>query len=125
MLSSYKRKANNWTLLGALAIGAGLAMVLSLDRDVVKSWRETWPAAAPTVVGVTFFLRGCWCYAKSKGHSGLWGVPVPVGFAVIGAGWLYVGTRWLTFALIGGVISFVGLVILAFLPDKHLWSRSE
>jgi hypothetical protein len=46
-----------------------------------------------SLVGISIFVWGCASYALGKGHHGAWGLV--------------------------GLLTFIGLIILAYLPDKH------
>jgi len=118
MLARHKRKANIGAILGFLAIVIALYITRSGEAD---GSRPVFPGAYLVAAGNVLFLWGCWCYAKSKGHPGALGLVVPVGFAILGTGWFYLREQWVLLACVGGAVSLLGLIILAFLPDKHPW----
>jgi drug/metabolite transporter (DMT)-like permease len=120
MLQPMKKKANVGTVLG---LGAILAARLTGTFEESGAMNPSIVAIALIAAGTVGFVYGCWQYARSKGHSGAWGMAVPVGFVVVAVCWFYVGEYRTLLRWTGTGIAIVGLFILAFLPDEHPWGK--
>lgn len=124
MLPGYKRVANIAAGVGFGSI-AGALLVFFYVPDLLGVWIGKVPLATVLLVilGDVLFVPACWCYAKSKGHRGAWGLIVPLGFALITAGWFDMGVTPRLLGWTGGTVTVVGLLVLAFLPDEHRWGK--
>lgn len=78
-------------------IAIGLAIIVFLVAILINSLSESQIATAAAYVFMTsvmpLWICGVWCYAKGKGYHGAWGLL--------------------------GIFTLVGLIILAFFPDRH------
>jgi hypothetical protein len=87
VLAEYKKKTN---IVIAFAIAVwivGGGLLYTLGNDSTENLQ------AVQGLGAIFFVYGCYCYAKGKGHHGAWGLL--------------------------GFLSIFGLIGLCFLSDKH------
>jgi hypothetical protein len=100
----------------AAAVGFGAILLAVLNRELAEPVR-----ILLVVGGDLLFLVGCGLYAKSKGCRFAWGLIVPLGFACIAACWFYMGDYQKLLKWTGIALTVVGLLALAFLPDKHRW----
>lgn len=111
----------------AANIASTLGFALIITGRIVRGPRGSGKAGAGPVLlvvaGGFLFAVGCWNYAKSKGHCGAWGLPVPAGFGLIAATWLHTGNLQWLLLWTGIPLTVVGLLLLAFLPDKHMWGQ--
>jgi hypothetical protein len=118
MLEPEKQAANTAAFLGCIAIVAARLI------GIPEKWlflREVLLPGALIVLGDFFFLLGCWYYAKAKGFRGAVGLLVPIGFALLMVCWFYVGEGRRLLIWTGAILTVAGLLILAFLPDRHRW----
>ena len=97
MLKEYKRKTN---------IGVGFGLVLQITGNVLVGPEGSEHAAMLEIfgsvlilAGLVLFIWGCISYSKGKGHHRGWGFL--------------------------GLLSILGLIILALLPDKHKKAASS
>ena len=91
MLQEYKRKTN---------IGVGAGLILQLLGNVLLGPEGSEPSANQSIVGMicslvgfVLFIWGCLSYSKGKGYHPGWGFL--------------------------GLLSVIGLIILALMPDRH------
>ncbi len=124
MLVRYKRRANVGAFLGFAAITGALLAVFYVP-DLFGVWIGKVPlaSAALLIIGDLLFVWSCWSYAKCKGRNGAWGLIVPIGFALITVGWFATDASAKRVGWVGGVLSVIGLLVLAFLPDEHPYGR--
>ena len=99
---------------------AGEAQLLIVHHGLF--WEEPLRLVGPHFRRVkTLIAGGCGLYAASKGCHFAWGLIVPIGFACIAACWFYDGDYQKLFKWAGIVLTVIGMLVLAFLPDEHRW----
>jgi len=90
VIAEYKKKTN---------IGVGVGFILQLVGRVMLNGAGNAGGAGAllatllVLAGAVFFIWGCMSYAKGKGYAAGWGLL--------------------------GLLSILGLIILALFPDKH------
>lgn len=89
LLTEYKKKANQWLIVGFVVWFAGNVLKGLADGQSLQFFL----GYALFLLGYSLFIFGCINYSKAKGY------------------------HWVVGLL--GMLNIIGLVILAVLPDKH------
>lgn len=91
MLAEYKKKGNIGTALAILtAVVLGIIAAIVTDTSKRTDFFLQVICILPTIF---LFIYGLYCYAKGKGYHGAWGLL--------------------------GILTIIGLLIIAFFPDRH------
>lgn len=89
MLTGYRKNTSIGVGLGFLLLTTGNLLPILFSIESESNMF----GGVLSIVGICIFIWGCASYAIGKGHHGAWGLV--------------------------GILSFIGLIILAYLPDKH------